>query len=147
MGVDLRAPFGTDIAVAPTSDVSSLGAATRDFEFLIDRDELIQRVLRRLLTDPGEWIPFPSYGAGLRRRVNEVLTPQLALQIRSDIVNQLLMEADVARIPPPQVQLATMTNGIIVTVFFYTQSLVPVSFSFNPASPSSIAAPAIQTTV
>lgn len=114
-----------------------------DFGFLVDRPEIIQRVIRRLLTNKGEWIPFPQYGAGLRQRVNDVLSLQEAIRIRSDIINQILMEPDVAAQPPPKVQVQSVPNGVLVSLLFYTVTFLPISFAFNSAAPNQITVPAL----
>lgn len=139
MAIDFRAPFGEDLLFGPLPDLNVIGSTTRDFDFIQDREELIQRIIRRLLTTRGEWIPFPEYGASLRLRVNEPLTPQLVLDIRSTILSQLMLEPDVARSPAPQVLIAKIDNGIVVTIQLFTQALRVVNFSFNPASPALLA--------
>ena len=107
----------------------------------MDRDELIQRLIRRLFTAPGEWIPFPNYGAGVRGLVNEPLSSQLALQIRSTITSQVLQEPDVSRQPAPTVRVEQVLNGVQVFVQLFTVAQVPVSFSFNPANPDTFSTP------
>src|SRR5437762_1380693 len=101
MGVDLFAPFGDDISFAPQQDVGFIGGSSSDFDFLVDRDELIQRLIRRLFTAPGEWIPFPNYGAGVRGLVNEPLSSQLALQIRNTITSQVRSEEHTSELQSP----------------------------------------------
>jgi phage baseplate assembly protein W len=137
MGVDLLEPFGGDLSFGPSpTDIADIGNPTRDFSFLIDRDELIQRIIRRLLTSPGEWLADANYGAGVRQLVNEPLSQALAQQIQSTILGQILLEPDVARSPAPTVQVQQILNGVLVTIFFFTQTQIPVRFSFNPANPT-----------
>ena len=87
MAIDFLAPFGEDMNLGAGSDVTILGQTGADFSFIDSRAELIQRIIRRLLTTPGEWLPFPRYGAGLRRYVNETLTPQVAFRIKADCLS------------------------------------------------------------
>lgn len=143
MGFDLLAPFGGDLSFGPTVDVSTSGISGGDFDFLVDRDELIQRIIRRLLTDPGEWIPFPNYGAGLRRYVDETLTVVLANKIKNTILGQLLQEPDVSEAPLPSVALSTIPNGIFVAIRVFSRDIGQVSFAFSPNQPATIASPTI----
>lgn len=135
MSLDFLAPFGGDLSLGSNVDIALLGKSN-DFDFITDRDELIQRLIRRLLTSSGEWIPFPQYGAGLRALVNETLTQQMVLQIRSTVVSQILQEPDIARNPMPHVNVQATLNGVFVSVQFFTQALEPVAFNFNPAAPN-----------
>lgn len=136
MAVDFLAPFGEDIQIGPGPDIGLAGEITADFTFVDSQLELIQRIIRRLLTNPGEWIPFPSYGGGLRRWVNEQLSFQNILSIKAVIIQQVMQEPDVAGIPSPVVDLATLPNGLLATIKLFTKELVPVSFSFNPNAPN-----------
>lgn len=143
MGFDLLSPFGGDVEFGPAVDVSTAGLTGADFDFLVDRDELIQRIIRRLLTDPGEWIPFPNYGAGLRRFVNETLDNILILKIKNIILGQLLQEPDVSENPPPSVAMSLVNNGLYVAVRVFSQDLGQVSFAFSPNQAATVASPII----
>ena len=57
-----------------------------------------QRVMRRLLTNPGDYIWQLDYGAGLARFIGQ---PASALQITAVIRSQIFKEAVVARNPEP----------------------------------------------
>jgi hypothetical protein len=87
---DLAHGFGADLAIGPTGDLAlSDGAAlTRE------------RVLRRLLTNPGDYLWQLGYGAGLGRFVGG---PADATRIRAVIRGQIFKEAAVARTPEPVV--------------------------------------------
>lgn len=136
MAVDFLAPFGEDLSLGPGLDLGLAGPTTADFTFVDSQTELIQRIIRRLLTNPGEWPPFKSYGGGLRKWINEPLTFQSTLYIKNDIISQLMQEPDIAGIPSPIVDLARITEGLLVTIKVFTKELVPVSFSFNPNQPN-----------
>ena len=56
---DLAHEFGADLQAGPTGDLALADGAA------LGR----QRVLRRLLTNPGDYIWHPTYGAGLARFV------------------------------------------------------------------------------
>jgi hypothetical protein len=73
---DIAHQWGSDLMVGPTGDVAVAGPAA------VGR----QRLLRRLLTNPGEYIWQPDYGAGLSRFIGQ---PANALQIRAVIRSQI----------------------------------------------------------
>lgn len=132
MGLDLRAPFGEDIELAGFGDLDVLGGQRGDYDFVVEREELIQRLIRRLMTPKGEWIPFPKYGAGLREKVHGVVTANFALSLKAEIFEQISMEPDVIRNPPPVVEFSTIPGGIMVYIKVLTRALQPIDFSFNP---------------
>lgn len=136
MGLDLNAPFGDDIHLVGVSDVGILGNRKSDFDFLTDREELIQRLIRRLLTTPGEWIVFPAYGGGLRERVGESISAQWIASVKAVVLDQVLQEPDIAHDPPPTVRIQTLQpagEGVYVSVSVFTRPLGIVSFTFNPS--------------
>lgn len=96
--LDIWHQWGADLVAGPTGDLatasgSSLGA---------------QRVLRRLLTSPGDYIWHPTYGAGLARFVGKPANP---LQIRAVVRAQIFQEAAVARVPEPVITVASDNAG------------------------------------
>lgn len=66
-----------------------------------------QRVLRRLLTNPGDYLFEPEYGAGLPAWVG---LPLDAAKVSAVIRDQMLLEASVAQLPPPDIQVATSAS-------------------------------------
>jgi len=94
-----------------------------------------QRVLRRLLTNPGDYVFHPDYGAGLPAFVGQPLDPgKVAALIRSHI----LLEDSVASMPPPQITVATNPtdpSSIAVTIAYNDAANgKPVVLSFNVSS-------------
>jgi len=67
-----------------------------------------QRVLRRLLTNPGAYLWHPSYGAGLARFVGQ---PIDVAGIEALIRSQMLLETAVARYPEPVVAVQSDPGG------------------------------------
>lgn len=132
MGYDLRAPFGEDIVLVGSGDVDILGGQHGDYDFVVEREELIQRIIRRLLTPKGEWIPFPEYGASLRERVHDVVNNNFARTLKADILEQLAFELDILTSPPPVVEFSSIPNGVMVYIKVITRALQPIDFSFNP---------------
>ena len=96
---DLALVFGADLAPGATGDL----AVVRGSE--CGR----QRVLRRLLTNPGDYIWQPTYGAGLGRFVGQ---PVSAAQIKAVVRGQIFKEAAVARNPEPVIDVAVDPTGV-----------------------------------
>jgi phage baseplate assembly protein W len=85
---DLAHVFGFDLQIGPTGDLAVVSGPVLGQ----------QRVLRRLLTNPGDYIWQLDYGAGLGQFVGQ---PAQALQIRAVIRSQIFKEVVVARTPEP----------------------------------------------
>ena len=106
---DLSLSWGGDLVIAPTGDL-----------LLADGDELgVQRVLRRLLTNPGEVVFHADYGAGLASFVGQPAAPQ---RLAALITSQAVQEATVARTPAPQVGVTSTTDSTLTAVLRYTSS-------------------------
>jgi len=107
--VDLALQIGGDLALGPTGDL-----ALADGPLLTK-----QRVLRRLLTNPGDYIWQLSYGAGLGRFVGQ---PSAPAAIAGVTRAQLLQEAGVAPSPPPAVTSTAGNDGTVMTSLIYTDA-------------------------
>jgi phage baseplate assembly protein W len=101
--------WGADLSASPTGDIA-LAAGTALGQ---------QRVLRRLLTNPGDYIWQPSYGAGLARFVGQ---PCNVASIMSTIRSQIFMEASVARLPEPVIDVQSMADGSVLASIRYVDS-------------------------
>jgi hypothetical protein len=119
--VDAAAIWQNDLSYSPTSDL-----------LLVTGSEAgRQRVIRRLLTNPGDYFAYPTYGAGLPAMVGSLATPS---QVEAVVRSQMLQEAAVAADPPPQVTISTILNGIAVVVTYsdaVTGAPVLISFDIN----------------
>ncbi|AVA33372.1 phage tail protein [Cupriavidus metallidurans] len=116
---DINHWVGGDIATSATGD---LGTANGDLRTQ-------QRIVRRLVTNPGDYIFHPDYGAGLPAKIGQTLDIQA---LRGLIRSQVLMEEGVAQSPEPQIDVSAITNGVSVHIL-YTSSVTrrPVSLNFN----------------
>jgi len=116
---DVNHWVGGDIMVSPTGD---LGLASADLRTQ-------QRIVRRLVTNPGDYIFHTDYGAGLPQKIGETLdVPALRGLIRS----QILQEAGVVQDPEPQVDVAAITGGVSVRILYSSAvTREPVSLQFN----------------
>lgn len=88
-----------------------------------------QRILRRLLTNPGDYQFHPTYGAGLPQWIGKTLdVPKITGLIRG----QILMEAAVARSPEPQITVTQIAGGISCSIKYADASTGASSvLSFN----------------
>lgn len=100
---DLYAVWSSDLVASPTGDVQAVDGSNLG----------VQRILRRLMTNPGDYIWHLNYGAGLPRLVGETLDlPTITELIRS----QIYLEAAVARQPEPVITVRAIPNGIAVSI-------------------------------
>lgn len=103
--VDCWHLIGGDLQVGATGDLRTVDGVDRG----------TQRVLRRLLTNAGDYIWAVPYGAGLPRRVGEVLDVPL---VNSLIRSQIFLEESVARLPEPIITVAATLNGVFVKIAY-----------------------------
>lgn len=83
----------------------------RDIDFSASGDDLLadgaleleQRILRGLLSNPGDDQFDLTYGAGLGQYVGQALTPEKYAAIQSSIMSVLMAEPDVMKIPLPNI--------------------------------------------
>jgi hypothetical protein len=106
---DLSHQFGADLAVGPTGDLAIVSASTLGQ----------QRVLRRLLTNQGDYIWQLAYGAGLAQFIGE---PARVAQIRAVIRSQIFQEAAVAQTPEPVVTVTFDGAGTLFADIRYVDA-------------------------
>ncbi|MDA8252627.1 MAG: hypothetical protein M0Z28_26135 [Rhodospirillales bacterium] len=106
---DLSHLYGADLAIAAGGDLAVAEGTTLGQ----------QRVLRRLLTNPGDYLWNPNYGAGLGQFVGQ---PVNVARIRSAIRSQIFQEAVVARTPEPTIDVAIATNGAAAVAVAYADA-------------------------
>jgi hypothetical protein len=89
-----------------------------------------QRVLRRLLTTPGEYIWQPSYGAGLPGQIG-ALTGNAAIE--AIVRTQMLLEDAVSQDPPPVVTVTRPSAGLVAITIQYQDADTgePILLGFN----------------
>ena len=105
---DLNHFFGGDLSISSAGDVAQAASLTRSQ----------QRVLRRLLTNPGDYVFHPDYGAGLGQYIGQTLNiPAITAVIRS----QIFLEDSVLRTPEPAITVAVISGGLSVHIQ-YTES-------------------------
>jgi phage baseplate assembly protein W len=106
---DLSHEFGADLEAGPTGDLAVAQGAAQGR----------QRVLRRLLTNPGDYIWQPEYGAGLGRFVGSPAAPE---RIRAVVRSQIFLEPAVARSPEPVVEVQADGQGRVFVAIRYADA-------------------------
>jgi phage baseplate assembly protein W len=97
---DIWHQFGSDLMVSATGDLMAVSGPT----------EGQQRVLRRLLTNAGDYIWQLDYGAGLAQFVG---SPAGVAQIRAVVRSQIFKESAVARTPEPVIDVQSDAVGTV----------------------------------
>ncbi len=103
---DIAHQWGSDLTISSTGDLAAVSGASL----------AQQRILRRLLTSPGDYIWQLDYGAGLARFIGQ---PGNALQIRAVVRSQIFKEASVARTPEPVIDVNFGPVGATGTAYVH----------------------------
>jgi len=107
--VDISHFMGQDVALGPTGDIAMVSGS----------EQTKQRLLRRLLTNPGDYIWQPQYGAGLPRFIGQpVSVPEIEAVIRA----QVALEATVAQIPEPIITVQDNRDGSVFATITYAEA-------------------------
>lgn len=121
---DISHQFGGDLTLSPTGDLanSSNAALTR------------QRVLKRLLTNPGDYIWNLDYGAGLAGFIGQ---PASATRIAAVVRSQIFKEATIARTPEPVIDIQLSPTGTVYVHIRYADAITGDTqlLSFSAGSP------------
>jgi phage baseplate assembly protein W len=113
--------WGEDLMSNSTGDLASVNGTV----------EGQQRVLRRLLTNPGDYIWHPTYGAGLPAYIGQTLDIDA---IRAVIRSQMMLESAVAQTPEPVINVTAIAEGGFVQLLYVdgdTGQQVNLSFDVN----------------
>jgi phage baseplate assembly protein W len=116
---DLSQFWGSDLDLSATGGLALVTAA--------DRSK--QRVLRRLLTNPGDYIFHPTYGAGLRQFIGQNVDLAKAKAV---VRGQMKREASVSQVQEPTVIISPIENGLQVDISYtVAPEQVPAVLSFS----------------
>jgi hypothetical protein len=97
--------FGSDLVASANGDLLTVDS-------LLESE---QRVLRRLMTNAGDYIWQPNYGASLPAKIGD---PFDVATIESIVQSQMFLEDSVVRTPPPDVEVASFPNGMYVDISY-----------------------------
>lgn len=119
---DLDQNWGGDLSFSAVNDLQPVSASERSK----------QRVLRRLMTNPADYLWHTDYGTGLPQYVGQNLSNDRFDEIRSRIRSQIFLEASVSQNPEPEILLQTIQGGLFVQIN-YTESstLQPIVLTFQ----------------
>ena len=106
---DVAHQWGADLAVGTTGDLALADGATLGQ----------QRVMRRLLTNLGDYIWQLEYGAGLGQFVGQ---PADAAKIQAVIRSQIFKEQSVAQTPEPVIDVQTGANSVVYVHILYVDA-------------------------
>ena len=107
---DLTHFWGNDLSWSSTGDLAVTNAPSLTQ----------QRVLRRLLTTPGEYVWSLDYGAGLAAFVGQ---PGAAIAITAAIRGQIFKETAVAQSPAPVIDLVPDQAGSLYVNIRYADAV------------------------
>lgn len=103
---DIQHSMGSDLNVGNGGDLASAQGS----------EAIRERVLRRLLTNPGEYIWQLSYGGGLASFVGQVAN---LAAIQSVVQAQMALEPDVLSQPIPTATMSATGDGIVAISVTY----------------------------
>ena len=116
--VDLDHTFGGDLSVSRNGDLLQASGLTRSQ----------QRILRRLLTNPGDYLWQPAYGAGLRAAIGSTLTSSTLI---GTVRAQLALESSVAQHPAPVISVQPLFNCLNMSIQYTDTESGPTTLSFD----------------
>jgi phage baseplate assembly protein W len=106
---DISHVFGYDLSIDATGDIATSSGTAHGQE----------RVIRRLLTNPGA-SPFnPTYGAGLSRFLGRPATPTRIAAISRA---QMALESVVSMTPAPSVKVVAQPDGTVIESIRYVDA-------------------------
>ena len=119
---DIFHVWGNDLSASTAGDLLRVSGVMRSQ----------QRVLRRLLTNGGEYLSHPEYGGGLAGLVGSRASISY---IKTLIKGQMLLEPSVAKTPAPVIEVIPITGGFQVNLSYTAlpdQQPTALSFSVDP---------------
>ncbi len=122
--MDCYQVFGGDLYTSATGDLRLAEGLTLSQ----------QRILRRLLTNPGDYIWHPEYGAGLPQYIGLPLSQSLMKQLSGLITAHMYLETSVAQTPSPVVKLSANQTNLYCSIQYtdsLTKSLQVLTFSVS----------------
>ncbi|HVJ54867.1 MAG TPA: phage tail protein [Aliidongia sp.] len=117
---DLAHFWGGDLTLGPTQNLAPVFRS----------DRTLQRILRRLLTNPGDYIWQPDYGAGLPAKIGTNISVG---EVTAIVTGQIALEPSVARNPAPQVTVMQISGGFSISAVIYDNAGngTPLAFSLT----------------
>ncbi len=101
--------FGGDLSLSAGGDLLTASGTTAT----------TQRLLRRLLTNAGDYLWNLGFGAGLPAQIGQ---PSNILAVQSIIRSQIFADPGVAKVPEPTVTLTKNASGVFTANITYTDA-------------------------
>lgn len=115
---DLALMFGGDLLIGATGDLALVGSS----------QWTEQRILRRLLTNTGDYIWNLGYGAGLGQYIGAPLSAQ---NLSASVRNQIFQETSITRDPDPVVKITDSRDGSVFLMINYASAISGTSHVVN----------------
>ena len=119
---DLNHWWSEDLSAGNTGDLSTVNSTVRGQ----------QRILRRLLTNPGDYMFQPNYGAGLPGWIGATMDIG---KVTALIREHILLEDAVAKVPAPQIKVTQTSSDLtafaVSIAYNDAQTNTPTVLSFN----------------
>lgn len=109
MAADLQHTFGADLTLSAVGGLA-IASGTQHGQ---------EKVTRRLLTNPGDDLMQPDYGAGLPASIGN---PSSAARIRATILKQLRLERNVSQTIGPKVHVDLNASGVAAATVQYVDA-------------------------
>ncbi|HNC11742.1 MAG TPA: hypothetical protein PLF59_08215 [Cyclobacteriaceae bacterium] len=123
--------YGEDLKIVPVNGATTVNAQS-DLQNVTGLTKSQQRILRRLMTNPGDYIWNPNYGAGLPKFVGKELSDTVLDEIKTAINSQMLQEPTVAKNRPIRITVQTIQSGLYVQIdCFENLSQQPIVLTFE----------------
>ena len=111
--IDMDHYIGNDLSVGPTGDIAFVNN-------MVSSELGEQRILRRLLTNPGDYLWHLAYGGGLARMIGTIVS---AATISGIIRGQLSKETAVSLSPAPAINVYSNNNGLVSATIQYADAI------------------------
>lgn len=109
--------FGRDIWFDVTRErIDRVVTAKGDWKLVDGVEALRQSLIRRIITNPGEWQTKPDYGVGARLFVKQRMTSTVIADLQTRIRSQMLKDARVDRVDQVIVERSNGVLHIVVTI-------------------------------
>lgn len=120
--------YGLDIQFSAAGDDASASAIL----------EINQLIVRELMTNPGDYIFAPEYGAGLGQYIGKALSSDKLSTLTAIITAIVLKQPAVQKTPGPTITFQSDATGILSTqiLYIYAPSGQPVTVTAPPPSPT-----------
>jgi phage baseplate assembly protein W len=110
--------FGVDLWLDVSTEAADLLITpAKDWQIVRGREALRQSLLRRLITNPGEWATLPQYGVGARLFVKERNTKAKRDELANRIRDQFLRDPRVASVDQIVIESLPEDFGIKLAVY------------------------------